>query len=567
MRIPIEIEKQNEIKKVEAFIVNHLPIVKSYVAQIGIVNIINKLVPSEMDIDPGSIFLGMIYDTLSGRTPLYRLDEFFESQDTELLFDREINPGQFSDHNVGRVIDKTFEVGSVKIFTEIAKAAAINFGVNCKHVRFDTTSRSVLGEYDLYPDENHGRPFEITHGHSKDHRPDLKQFMISMLCVDRNIPIFGKTEDGNGSDKTINNVILTDISKRMAKHGIEDNGFIYIGDAAMVTDKNLKTMGDSILFISRLPANYKECNQVIKLAISEDKWEELGILSSTKPTKKRPAAQYKSLESNVTLHGKKYRAIVIHSSAHDKRRQKRIDRELSAEHKMLESNIKEIKKQKFHCQADAEEALKVLQKNKTKYYTIDIKIEKRPKYRIGRPKDGVKKVAKMMYGLSTVIMENEEKISKLREEVGCFVMLTNVPNHGDDAYDSKQILETYKNQYGIEQNFGFLKDPAIVNSVFLKKPERIEVLGLVLLLSLLVWRLIERSMHQYIERNDTDLPGWKKRRTKRPTSFMLTTKFQGIMIIKIGQNRQFNKPLTKQQKEYLIALNVQPNCFIKPGSG
>jgi hypothetical protein len=33
---------------------------------------------------------------------------------------------------------------------------------------------------------------------------------------------------------------------------------------------------------------------------------------------------------------------------------------------------------------------------------------------------------------------------------------------------------------GIEKNFSFLKDPVIVNSLFLKKAERIEVLGLVL---------------------------------------------------------------------------------------
>ncbi len=128
-------------------------------------------------------------------------------------------------------------------------------------------------------------------------------------------------------------------------------------------------------------------------------------------------------------------------------------------------------------------------------------------------------------------------------------------------------MESYKNQYGIEQNFGFLKDPAIVNGIFLKRPERIEVLGLVLLLSLLIWRLIERSMHQYIEKNNTDLPGWKRRRTERPTTFMLTTKFKGVMIIKIGKQRQLARPLTDQQKEYLIALNVTPEIFIKTGVG
>jgi transposase len=146
-------------------------------------------------------------------------------------------------------------------------------------------------------------------------------------------------------------------------------------------------------------------------------------------------------------------------------------------------------------------------------------------------------------------------------------MLTNVPKDGKESYDAKDILKAYKDQYGIEQNFSFLKDPVIVNSIFLKSPQRIEVLGLVLLLSLLIWRLIERQMRRYIEIEKRDLPGWKKRRTTRPTTFMLMTNFQRIMIIKIGDKRQLNKPFTEKQMEYLVSLKVDPNAFIKPGAG
>jgi len=133
-----------------------------------------------------------------------------------------------------------------------------------------TRHRSAsLGDYDLYTGDDESNILKITQGHSKDHRPDLKQFLISMLCVDRNVPVFGKTEDGNGSDKTINNEILTSISKRMALHGLEPGAFIYIADSAMVTGKNLQAIGGSTLFISRLPANYKECLRVIKDAIAK----------------------------------------------------------------------------------------------------------------------------------------------------------------------------------------------------------------------------------------------------------------------------------------------------------
>ena len=238
-------------------------------------------------------------------------------------------------------------------------------------------------------------------------------------------------------------------------------------------------IGDSTLFISRLPANYKECLRVIKDAIEKDQWQDIGILSSTKPTAKRPAAHYKAYESSVELYGKNYRAVVIHSSAHDKRRQKRIDRELKADRKALEHQCKAIYKKDFFCLADVQAAQQELSKTKCKYYVLNSQIEQRPKYKKGRPKGGIKEVNQMRYGLLATIIEDEKSVSKLRQQAGCFVMLTNVAKDGKDSYDAKEILSAYKDQYGIEHNFGFLKDPVIVNSIFLKRPERIEVLGLV----------------------------------------------------------------------------------------
>jgi transposase len=49
----------------------------------------------------------------------------------------------------------------------------------------------------------------------------------------------------------------------MAGNGIKKEGFIFIADSAMVTWKNLEKIGDGIQFISRLPANYKECSNSI----------------------------------------------------------------------------------------------------------------------------------------------------------------------------------------------------------------------------------------------------------------------------------------------------------------
>ena len=88
---------------IEAYHVQHLPIVKAYADKIGLVETINQLVPTEMAIDPGTIVLGMILDTLSGRSPRYRLEEFFTHQDTALLVGKAVPPEAFQDDTVGRI--------------------------------------------------------------------------------------------------------------------------------------------------------------------------------------------------------------------------------------------------------------------------------------------------------------------------------------------------------------------------------------------------------------------------------------------------------------------------------
>jgi len=554
------------LEKVEAYRVDHLPIVRDYAEKISLVEVINRHVPSEMDLKPGVVVLGMVLDTLSGRSPLYRLENFMESQDTQLLFGQPIDPGDFNDDAVGRVLDKVFEAGTMKIFTELAARALLVFGIDKRGkvpVRYDTTSISVWGAYELDRSEDNQPPFIITHGHSKDHRPDLKQFLIAMLCVDRNIPIFGKTEDGNTSDKTSNNVMLSTISKKMAEVGLEARAFIYIADSAMVTEENLKAIEDALLlFISRLPATYSECGRVITEAVQKDSWDEVGALAKTNPTAHRPATQYKTYESEVVLYGKTYRAIVVHSSAHDQRRQKRIDKELEKERHALEAKCTQMEKGEYFCQPDAEAAAEELRKMSTDCHQVQVSVVERPRYKRGRPsKEGTREIKEMRYGLRATVEENTGAVSTRRQEAGCFVLLSNIAKEGEDACDARSILESYKEQHGIEQNFAFLKDPLIVNDLFLKKPERIEALGLILLIALLIWRLMEKSLRLYTESGNKPLIGWNNRPTNRPTSFMMITKFVGITVIKIADQRRLQRPLSEAQKGYLAALGVKTCVF------
>ena len=74
-----------DTKEIEFYDVYHLPIIKAYADKIDLVNTINRLVPTKMEIDPGTLSLAMVMDALSGRHPLYRIDSFYRNKDTELL--------------------------------------------------------------------------------------------------------------------------------------------------------------------------------------------------------------------------------------------------------------------------------------------------------------------------------------------------------------------------------------------------------------------------------------------------------------------------------------------------
>jgi transposase len=546
---------------IEVYPVHHLPIIKAYADQLGLVSLLNHYVPTEMEVDAGTVVLALVLDTLSGRSPLYRLEEFFAHQDTTLLLGKAVPPQALNDDTAGRVLDRLYDFGTMRLFTACAVRAALRFGLERRYVHFDTTSRSVWGDYEFA--ETQDLPFQVTYGYSKDKRPDLKQCVLSTLCVDHAVPIWGKPEDGNASDKSLNTTVLSEIAQLLAQYGVQPGAYIYIADAALVTEDNLAALRDT-LFITRLPATYSECGRVIAEAVARNDWEVVGVLAQTPPTKHRPGTFYKVAEGEVTLYGKTYRAVVVHSSSQDQRRQQHLEREIRTSSATLEATVHEAARQEYCCQADAEAAAK-LRALPSAYHGVDVEVQERPKYGPGRPSSKQPRVVKALrYGLQVTLHERAEVIARKTQEAGCFVLLTNVPTAGEMAHRAGDVLRAYKEQHGIEQNYGFLKDPLIVNSLFLKKPERIEALGLVLLLALLLWRLVERALRVHVETTGKPLTGWDKKATQKPTAFMMMTKFAGVMVLKVGGQRQLAHPLSTVQQQYLLALGIPATYFTVP---
>ena len=547
----------------EIFNYGHLPSAAAYCRSLGVVDVVNDMVSSQMELQPGVVVQAMVLDTLSGRSPLYRLKDFLTGRDVELLVGEDLPASAFSDINVGRSLDAIFEAGPSKIVTELGVRATRTFVLDKSVPSYDTTSTSLWGDYRDCEADSPPPGSVITWGHSKDHRPDLKQFMTELLCVDRGVPIFGRTLDGNSSDKTSNNVVLSRISSIMAKHGLGPGAFVYVADSAMVTEANLDAVGAN-LFLSRLPATYKECERAICTAVDADEWTHIGRLAETVTRGNRPCAQYKAFETTVTLYETTYRAVVIHSSSHDKRRQKRYDKLVASSEKSIRDALKKMPAV-YACEPDAQRAAAQAEKLSDRLHNVRVSVCSEDVRKRGRPPKNGPAPTQTRYRLVWDVSENVAEVARLRELAGCFVLLCNVPTEGEGAMDAAGLLRTYKGQYGVESDFAFLKDPLIVNDIFLKTPSRIDALGMVLIIALMVWRLMERSMRTYVKNTGTLLPGWAGRATDKPTSFMMTTVMAGIMVARIGARRFLLCPPQEGPMAFLAAMGLDSNAFIDPG--
>ena len=410
----------------------HLPVAAAYCRRLGLVELVNQLVPSQMNLKPGLLVQAMVLDTLSGRTPLYRLENFMAEQDIELLLGIPVPAPTFNDTNLARGLDAIFNASPSKIVTEVGIKAVQDFSLDTKSISYDTTSTSVWGNYSACQKEEPPPGPRITRGHSKDHRPDLKQFMTELLCVERGVQIFGKTLDGNSSYKTSNNRILSRISSLMARHGLGPRAFVYVADSAMVTQKNLEAIGRN-RFVSRLPASYKECNRVIKEAVDACDWIELGELAETPTKSQRPTAVYKVFETSVDLHKMSYRALVVHSTSQDKRKQKKLDKKIVASFKEINAELSKFNTVYF-CEKDAKAAAEKAEALSTKkLHSVQTLISPFEVRKRGCPPLNTPAPSSTRYRLSWKLTLNTKAVEREREIAGCFVLLSNVSLEGQGS--------------------------------------------------------------------------------------------------------------------------------------
>jgi transposase len=267
---------------------DHLGLVAGLIDEIGIVEQINQLVgekPGEI-VSPGHAVKAMILNGLGlVSAPLYLFSQFFEGKATEHLIGEGIQPEHLNDDRLGRVLDKLYVTGTSQIFTLVALAAAQKFEVSLNTVHLDSSSFHLHGEYEsnlpkVYfspkevnldkldePVSNPKTapvPIRITYGYSRDHRPDLKQFILNLICSgDGDVPLFLRVASGNESDSAVFAQIFREFKKQLELDAL------MVADSALYTASNIEQMA-TLRWLCRVPLTLKSARQLIEQLSSKD---------------------------------------------------------------------------------------------------------------------------------------------------------------------------------------------------------------------------------------------------------------------------------------------------------
>jgi len=551
------------VPRIEVQDIDHLGIVAGIIDETGLVEEIDRRVgthPQER-VSCGRAVKAMILNGLGFLSaPLYLFEEFFSGKATEHLIGPGIEPEHLNDDRLGRVLDKLFEAGLTELFVGIASKAAERFGLpEAKSVHLDTTSFHLHGRYDNDDDdddddddeteggkeeEREPEEIHITHGYSRDHRPELKQFVVDLLSTgEGGIPLFFRVADGNETDQAVFAELIEEFQARLNLDAL------FVADAALYSAENLASLSE-LRWLCRVPRTLAEARR----ALAETPREAFMHSAAHEG--------YRFAEAKSEHGGVKQRWLLIHSEELEKAARQRLERRLLRRERELDGELKRLllaRKVSFACRADAEEAVETFAaehlRGKKGYHRLAAaslpEIVEEARYaKPGRPAKGAEpKEVRYRVAKEVEVERNEAAIEEELERSGRYILATSVLDSGELTND--RLLTEYKGRHAVEQGFRFLKDPLFfASSLFVKSPRRVAAIAMVMGLCLLVYALGERSLREALAEAGAGIRHQRGKPTRRPTLRWVFQLFQAVHLLKVdGAERISN--LTEERRSIL----------------
>ena len=547
--------------------VDHLAVVSRIWDDLGLSDIIDECIPSDPQqaLRASQVMKGLVLNVTGGRDPLYRIRAWAEQVPLELLLGEGADPEHLNDTALGRHLDRFFDAGPETLFNAISLRVIERESLSIDTLHGDTTSRLVFGQYERPAEDE---VISITRGHSKDHRPDLKQVMYSLTTCKDGIPVSAEVLSGNTSDKTWHKESLTKLRERLRRP--RSAPLHYVGDSALVTEANLAIAKEQgIVLTSRLPRIYSASDTAVLRALHEPvPMQKLGAMSPGKGATKYEGC----ILENCEVMGHKVTLGVYRPSPANERTKGAVLARRAKGKAAAEKAAKTLMKTSFACEPDARAALDEYLNVHVRGPVMDrmlriegeiIETEVSPQRGRGRPPKGHAPPAPTSeYRIRIGIADDDEVTAAVIARESCFVLV----HTGSEPITAKELLRIYKGQSVVEARFPFLKDPSWADVFFVKTPHRVEALGYVLLLSLLLWSVWERRVRLNLaasgERPIVDVTGVKK---PRPTAMVCVHVLRGIKVMRARQGNGWSPwqlvTALKPEQQRVMRFSQEPPLF------
>jgi len=542
---------------------DHLGLVAGMVDELGIEQTIDRAIISDTNkkgLSHGTLVKAMILNGLGYvNKQLYLTPRFFRDKPLETLFgSTEICAEQINDDALGRTLDAIYDYGSSELYEKISHKAVALLGLTPTTVHLDSTSFHLDGEYKQYQTDNKSDkpamnknsrseqittkeetsvPIKLIKGYSRDHHPSLNQVVLNLIVEHQaGIPIMMRAADGNQIDaKAFASIVDAHIDSLKA---MNTSKMTLIADAALFTQKGLETIKEKeILFISRVPNKLKEAKALIQDNTS-------GILT--------PLDENYSFSEHTITYGEMEQKWIIYKSTHSARKEDTtLSKKLLEESTQATRVAKKLMNQPFFCEADAKEALNTF---KSKHPLIVLKSETliaKPKFKTkGRPKPNQEPSHYEYYWQFDITMQKDIFKEQSQQESGYFILATN-----NLKLTPKELLDEYKSQQRVERGFRFLKSPEFLSdAMFLKKPQRIEAMLMIMTLCLMVYAALEYKIRKELKEQDKSFPNQLGKPINNPTARWIFECFFAIHILYISHTQKMAVGLNEQHKIILELL-------------
>ena len=549
-----------------------LPIVNHVLNRLGLPALLNEAlgeVDGRTKLTPTAAIRLVIANLVLGREPLYALGEWAARYDPALLALSEAEAGAVNDDRVGRALDALFDADRASLLTTVMLAAISEFSIDTSQLHNDSTSISVHGAYraaDGSPRAQKPTPV-ITQGHSKDHRPDLKQLVwILTVSADGAVPIAYRLADGNTVDDPTH---VPTWDGLVALTGRVD--FLYVADSKLCSRQAMGHIaGRGGRFVTVMPRTRKEDGAFRDwLQTHTPVWTEAARRPG--PRLGEPDEVYCTTPAR-TPSAEGYRIVWVHSSA--KAARDAANRMARTEAGIAAIEALDLKlagtRNRLKTRAAVEQAATaaLADTRAEKWVTFTISETTTTTYKQagpGRPSANTnyREVLTTRYTLHADIAL--ERIAYDAASDGCFPLIT-----CDRDLSDAEVLGAYRYQPNLERRHHLLKSVQDAAPVLLHSPARIEALFCCQFLALLIAALIEREVRAGMTSAELDTIELypELRDCKAPSTERILEIFSTVARHQLHRNgtlvQTFHPELSAQQLQVLSLLGLPPSAYTQP---